>query len=110
MTTELDRVRILNEVVAVLGPARAVEASMPAHAPEPPKWGFDGVDFTHGKFRARIRYCDALNSQDVRVTLYRGDNPEDAGYAYQVAHVAIWGSASRYASDGLIEKIAAARK
>ena len=116
MTTELNRATILNEVIVRLGSARAIEAGVPNVTPEPNKMGCDdcgnpivGVDFTGGKFRARIRVSDALSGADVRVTLYRGDSIEDASYAYRAAHVALWGSASYASNDDIMDRIAQAR-
>ena len=109
MTTELIRATILNEVIARLGTARAIEAGVPNVTPEPSKMGYDdcgrpivGVDFTGGKFRARIRVSDALSGADVRITLYRGDSLEDASYAYRAAHVTLWGSASWACDDDFL--------
>ncbi len=101
----LDRAIILNEVIAKLGTRRAMEAAETHVTPEPNKWGCVGVDFTGGKFRARIRFCDALTGQDVRVTLTRTDNVADADYAYRAAHTLLWGSASWAAGDDILDSI-----
>jgi hypothetical protein len=94
-----DRAKVLNEMIAKVGTARALEAGEPNVTPEPNKWGVVGVDYTGGKFRARIRYCDALTGQDVRITLIRTDSLEEADYAYRAAHVLLWGSASWACDD-----------
>lgn len=101
-TIKLDRAIILNEVIAKIGLRRALEAAEPNVTPEPNKWGVVGVDYTGGKFRARIRFCDASTGQDVRITLMRTDSLEDADYAYRAAHVALWGSASWAACDDFV--------
>lgn len=102
MTNVLDRAVILNEMIEKLGTARAVEASETHVTPMPNRHGCVGVDFTGGKYRARIRYCDALTGQDTRITLMRSDNVADADYAYRAAHVLLWGSASWAADDDLL--------
>jgi hypothetical protein len=116
MTTELNRAIVLNDVIARLGSARAIEAGTPNVTPEPNKMGCDvygnpivGVDYTGGKYRARIRVSDALSGADMRITLYRGDSVEDASYAYRAAHVALWGSASYASDDDILDSIAQAR-
>jgi hypothetical protein len=98
LTTKLERAVILNEVIARLGTRRAMEAAEPNVTPVPNRWGCVGVDFTGGKFRARIRFCDALTGQDTRITLIRSDNVADADFAYRAAHVLLWGAAS-WAAD-----------
>lgn len=112
MTTELNRAVVLNDVLARLGTSRAIEAGTPNVTPEPSKMGRDdygnpivGVDYTGGKFRARIRVSDALSGADMRITLYRGDSVEDASYAYRVAHVALWGSASWASDDDILDRL-----
>jgi hypothetical protein len=110
----MKRAVVLNKVLAKLGTARAVEASETHVTPEPNKMGYAddgkpvvGVDFTGGKYRARIRYCDALNGQDVRVTLIRTDSLDEAIWAYRYAHVALWGNASWAADDDIVAELAA---
>jgi len=112
MLSETVRARVLNKVLERLGPARALEAGNPAETPEPNKFGYAddgkpviGVDFTGGKYRARIRYCDALSGQDIRVTLLRSDSLTEAIWAYRYAHVALWGSASWCSDDDVVELI-----
>lgn len=109
---ETMRAKVLNEVLGRLGTARALEAAEAAKTPEPNKFGFSadgkpviGVDFTGGKYRARIRYCDALSGRDVRVTLLRTSCLGEAVWAYRYAHVALWGSASWAADDDIIEHL-----
>jgi hypothetical protein len=109
MPTETVRATVLNKVIARLGTARALEAAETHVTPEPNKFGCVGVDFTGGKFRARIRYCSALDGSDVRVTLIRTDSLEEADWAYRYAHVALWGSASWAANDDIIEQVRLAR-
>jgi hypothetical protein len=113
---ELTRAIVLNKVLKRLGTARALEAAETHMTPEPSQFGFAddgkpvvGVDFTDGKYRARIRYCDALSGSDVRVTLIRTNYLDEAIWAYRYAHVALWGSASWAADDDIIEQIRLAR-
>jgi len=116
LPNELDRAVTLNKVLAKLGTARAIEASEQYATPEPSKMGYAedgvpivGVDFTGGKYRARIRACDALSGADVRITLIRTDCLEEAVWAYRYAHVALWGAASWAANDDIVEQIRLAR-
>ena len=109
LPNETVRAKVLNQVLAKLGTARALEASETHVTPEPNKHGCVGVDFTGGKYRARIRYCDALNSRDVRITLLRSDSLTEADWAYRYAHVALWGSASWAACDDIIDQLREAR-
>lgn len=115
---ELTRAKVLNEVLERLGTARALEAATTHVTPEPSKFGvWDdgypvvGVDWMGGgrPYRARIRFCDALNGGDMRLTLIRTDSLEEAVWAYRYAHVALWGNASWAADDDIIEDIALAR-
>ena len=105
MPNTLDRAVVLNKVLERLGSARALEAAETHVTPEPNKFGCVGVDYTGNKFRARIRYCDALSGEDVRITLIRTDSLEEADWAYRYAHVVLWGSASWASSDDIIEQI-----
>jgi hypothetical protein len=109
MLTFLEQAKILNAVLERLGTARAIEASETHITPEPNKFGVVGVDFTGGKYRARIRFCNALSGQDTRLTLIRTDSLDEAEYAYRAAHVALWGSASWAADDDIVEALKAAR-
>jgi hypothetical protein len=102
MISKLRRAELLNTVLAKLGARRALEASETHATPIPNPHGLVGVDFTHGKYRARIRFCDALSGEDVRITLVRTDCPDEAQYAYRAAHVALWGSASWACDDNLL--------
>jgi hypothetical protein len=92
----LELARLENDVRARLGNARATEASRPqmpsGGLPFGP--GYLGVDRDRGKYRARIRYCNALSGQDTRKTLYRGTDIEAAAHAYRYAHVLLWGNCS----------------
>jgi hypothetical protein len=105
MLSVIERTCILNAVIAKLGDRRAREAKRIADgvltngATIPNPTGFDGVDIVGRRFRARIRYCDALTGADTRVTLGMHDTAEKAGYAYCLAHIRLWGSASRYTTD-----------
>jgi len=99
MISKLERFTIANAVIAKLGHRRAREASMPLRPPVPNPTGFDGVDKLGGRYRARIRFCDALSGKDVRLTLGMFDTAERAGYAYAAAHVKLWGAASRYTRE-----------
>jgi hypothetical protein len=103
MLSKTERYAIANGAIAKLGARRALEATRPVYPPIPNPTGFDGVDklpSRYPRFRARIRFCDALSGQDTRLT--RGtkfDTAEKAGYAYAAAHVKLWGSVSRYTTD-----------
>lgn len=101
----LTRAVILNEVLERLGSARALEAAETHETPEPNKYGCVGVDFTGGKYRARIRFCNALTGQDIRITLLRSESLTEADYAYRAAHVALWGSASWAACDDIMRSL-----
>ena len=103
------KLQIAIDVVTRLGAARAKDGTHlhpPVYAN---KTGYHGVDYVNGKFRSRIRFSDALSGRDVRLTLGRFENVEDAGYAYAAAHVALWGGLSYFAGDVTCEDIAAAR-
>ena len=97
--TITDRAIIANEAIRRLGYARALEAGNPQETPEPNKFGVVGVDLTGGKYRARIRVCNALSGQDTRVTLGRFDSIAKAAWAYKAAHIALWGAMSWAAAD-----------
>jgi hypothetical protein len=108
MLTTLEKYEITNCVIRKLGTRRAREAKRTPdqgvltngqNTPNPT--GFDGVDPIGRKFRARIRYCDALSGQDTRLTIGTFDSAESAGFAYCQAHILLWGVASRYASEEL---------
>ena len=122
MTAEVIRAKVLNEVIGRLGADRAVEAnrkvgpiaSNPSGlGPKDNPTGFEGVDEIPSRigrrFRARIRYCSALQGRDVRITLTsRAGDAEEAGFYFAAAHVRLWGSASRFAPDfsaGELEKL-----
>ena len=106
MLTNLERATILNSVIAKLNGKRAIESKtqkpdkLTNGATVENPTGFDGVDeLKSGKFRARIRFCNALDSSDCRITLGTFHSAELAGYAYCEAHIQLWGSASRYVND-----------
>jgi hypothetical protein len=104
MLSRLEKARIANQVIELLGLARALEAKGD-HCSGQTKanpTGFDGVDFDRGSYRARIRYSDCKSGQDTRKTLGRWNTAAEAGYAFAVAHTRLWGTASRYASEILI--------
>lgn len=116
LPTSLDRAATLNTILAKLGTARALEAADIHETPLPSQFGYApdgkpvvGVDFTGGKYRARIRYCDALSGDDVRITLIRTDSLDEAIWAYRYAHVALWGNASWAADDDITDAIRLAR-
>lgn len=88
--------QIAQNVINKLGLRRAREAGKFHKSPKPSKTGFEGVDIVNNRYRARIRFCDALSGQDVRITLGYFNTAEDAGYAYATAHISLYGAASRY--------------
>lgn len=93
---ETDRLTQAVKVIKRLGKYRAIEASAPnvPPTPNPLGEGFTGVDYDRGSYRARIGVADALDGRQLRVTLGRSDNAEDAVWLYRVAHVALYGSYS----------------
>lgn len=100
--TALDRATIAREVIAKLGTRRALDGTRPVPTPTENPTGFEGVDAIgkRGKYRARIRYCDALTGGDVRVTLgcsFR--SAEEAGFAYATAHIQLWGALSYFVGE-----------
>jgi len=97
------------DVVKRMGAARAKDGTHPVVPPNPNTTGFEGVDRPGRKYRARIAYCDALSGGFVRVTLGSFETAEDAGYAYKVAHVALWGALSYFVGAVTVEMIEAAR-
>jgi hypothetical protein len=104
MISKTERYAIANAAIAKLGARRALEASRPVYPPTPNPTGFDGVDKLptrrYDRYRARIRFCNALDGCDTRITLgTKFDSAEKAGYAYAAAHVKLWGSVSRYTRD-----------
>jgi len=116
--TNLQKATVLQDVLTRLGYSRACEAGTPNMGVIPGQFegveseGYPivGVDPVGRKFRSRIRVCDALSGDDVRITLARTDDLDYAAYAYRVAHVALWGSASWAACDDLMDSIASVRK
>ncbi len=103
------RLQIANEVIRRLGARRAKEAMGVCKPPIPSPYGFDGVDKVRKSskgFRARIRYCDALAGRSTLVCL--GTNhptTHEAGLAYMMAHILLWGGVSRYAQDISTEEL-----
>lgn len=97
------------EVVKRLGTARAKDGTHPTVPPIPNKTGFEGVDLPAGsrKYRARIRFCDSLSGNDCRVTLGRFDCAEDAGHAYKMAHIMLWGELSYFVGTVTVETLEA---
>ena len=106
-TDRLTRERIARKAIERLGVARAREAGEPLAPPEPNKVGFPGVDaltrgkppVLTGKYRARIRFTDALSGSDTRITLGTFNCAEDAGFAYRAAHIHLWGSLSYFLGE-----------
>jgi hypothetical protein len=98
MLSKTERAIIANRALVKLGARRATEAKRPATQGQvyPNPTGFDGVDPIGRKYRARICFADALTGKFCRITLGTFDSAESAGYAYCVAHIRAWGSASRY--------------
>jgi hypothetical protein len=98
--TKTERYLIASAVITKLGARRALEATRPIYPPIPNPNGFDGVDkLPSGNYRARIRFCNALDGNDTRVTLGSYKTPDKAGLAYALAHIRLWGSVSRYSQD-----------
>jgi len=99
------------DVITRLGASRAKDGTHIHCGGHENKTGYAGVDLPAGsrKYRARIRFMDSLSGQDVRITLGRFDYAEDAGYAYKVAHVALWGSLSVFVGEVTVEQIESAR-
>jgi len=96
------RLEIAVATVRRLGKYRACEVGNPSIPPieNPLGEGYLGVDDYNGKtYRARIRFCSALDGCDVRVGLGRFACAEDAAYAYRIAHTALYGSYSWAASN-----------
>jgi len=88
--------QIAQDIIRRLGVRRAKEGTRPIPPAIPNKTGFEGVDFTGGKYRAQIRFSDALSGQDTRITLGRFDSAESAGMAYRAAHIHLWGALSYF--------------
>lgn len=101
-TTPATRRAIAYQVIAKLGARRAAQGLQEPHPPENPKYGFEGVDIPRkggSKFRARIRFCDALTGEDVRIGQCGFATPAEAGAWVGAAHVLVWGALSRYADE-----------
>jgi len=103
MLTRIEQENISTAVVERLGLRRAREASLYHNPPIENPTGWEGVDQLPtrqdrpSRYRARIRFCDALSGADTRVTLgTKYENAEKAGYAYGVAHIRLYGAVSRY--------------
>jgi hypothetical protein len=112
-TTPATRRIIAEQVIAKLGARRAAQGLQEPHPPENPKYGFEGVDIPRKptgnrppKYRARIRFCDALEGGDVRISQCGFDTPEEAGVWVGLAHVLAWGALSRYADEYDLELLA----
>ena len=96
------RLTIARKAIAKLGVRAAMLKTRPNRPPEPPKWGWEGVDQpVKGveKYRARIRFCDASTGSDVRISSTGYDNPADAGYWYMCAHIKAWGTLSYFVNE-----------
>jgi hypothetical protein len=91
-----ERLLVAVEVIQRLGKYRALEAGSPnvSPIPNPLGEGFTGVDLDGATYRARIGVANALDGTQVRITLGRTRNPNEAAYMYRVAHVALYGSYS----------------
>jgi hypothetical protein len=101
-TTAETRRATAYSIIAKLGARRAAQGLQEPHPPENPKYGFEGVDIPRkggSKYRARIRFCDALSGDDVRIGQCGFDTPEEASEWVGVAHVLVWGALSRYADE-----------
>ncbi len=111
---ELTRLKVANDVIATIGRSRCKYGTKPPHPPETWKWGFEGVDRikrtrkdsdgniiseTWGKYRARIRFCDAASGKDDRKTIGYYKKAEDAGRAYREAHLLYWGALSHFIKE-----------
>jgi len=110
--TKLERLQVAATIIRKLTGKRAAEGSRACQPPIPNPWGFDGVDKVTPnatKYRARIRVCDALSGCDSRVTLGSFPDAHSAGQAYAMAHVALWGSLSRYCADMSDEELSLLR-
>lgn len=112
MLTASERLAVAVDVIGRLGASRAKDGTHIHSGGHENKTGYPGVDFPAGgkKYRARIRFMDSLSGRDVRLTLGRFDYAEDAGYAYAVAHVALWGALSPFAGEVTVAQIEAARE
>lgn len=99
-----ERLLVAVEVIQQLGKYRAVEAGSPNMPPTPNPLGegYTGVDLDGATFRARIGVANALDGTQLRITLGRTRNPDEAAYMYRVAHVALYGSYS-WAAESLCD-------
>ena len=96
------RLQIAQSVITKFGTRRAAQGLQPAHPPEAPKHGWDGVDIADkgGRtYRARIRFCEASTGKDVRINQRGFADAADAGYWHMCAHIRAWGALSRYAEE-----------
>jgi hypothetical protein len=98
-------------VIKALGASRAKDGTHIHSGGPENKTGYAGVDLPKGsrKYRARICFMDSLSGAYNRLTLGRFDDAEDAGYAYKVAHVALWGSLSCFVGEVTVAQIEAVR-
>jgi len=98
--TRLDREKIAGDIVRKVGARRANEGGVAPKPPNPKPLGVEGVDATkNGKFRSRISFSDALSGKFTRLTLGTFGDLEEAYYAYQVAHISIWGALSYFKKE-----------
>jgi len=87
---------------ALLSAERLVEASRPrADLAQSPQHGYFhdgypivGVTKRGKRYWARIRVAVAQNGTDRTVSLGYYDSPLSAGWAYRIAHYALWGECS----------------
>lgn len=101
-TVETKRLERAVAVVKRLGKHRALEAGSPnvPPTPNPLGEGYTGVDRDGATFRARIGVANALDGTQLRITLGRDADPDEAAYLYRVAHVGLYGSYS-WAAESL---------
>jgi hypothetical protein len=104
------RQRIALNVIKHVGLRRAKDGTHPVIPPNPNTTGFEGVYWTQGRFRARISYSDALSGQFTRLHLGYYENAEEAGFAYRVAHVRLWGALSYFVGEITSDELQAAEQ
>jgi len=114
--TELSTLRAkYKELRELLSAERFVESSKPrADLAKSPKYGYFhdgypivGVTKRGRRYWARIRVSVAQNGADRTVSLGYYDSALSAGWAYRVAHYALWGECSYCSgeSDNAVRKL-----